>query len=170
MGKCEFILRPKNVFVQAILNLQLSIINAKKSEGFKAKNTRAGGFEMTEFLPAGTYRSQGRDIRSTLYCMARKRNGDWIPASLDLTYLEEANVANEDGHLVNLNGDVGQQGFVPEGSYLHSTKDRQVILSALCQRDDQVWQWSTIEITYLEYADTLSLVDGVLVRDDSFTN
>jgi hypothetical protein len=125
---------------------------------------------MRDFLPGGSYRSQGRNVRSTLYCLAQKRNGVWIPASLDLTYLDEVNVSNEDGHLVNLDGDLGQQDFVPQGSYLHTTKNRQVILSALCQKTDLTWQWSTIEITDLKYSDTLSLVDGVLTRDDHFTN
>lgn len=125
---------------------------------------------MREFLPTGTYLLHARDVRSTLYCMARKRNGIWIPASLDLTYLEESNVANEDGHLVNLEGDLGQRGYMPQGSYLHSTKDRKVILSALCQKDDQSWQWSTLEITQLDAKETLSIVDGVLIPSGNSTN
>jgi hypothetical protein len=125
---------------------------------------------MRDFLPGGSYKTQGRNVRSTLYCLAQKRDGGWVPASLDLTYLDEANVANEDGHLVNLDGDLGQEGYLPRGSYLQDTKEWQVILSALCQKSDLTWQWSTIEITDFAYSDTLSLVDGVLVRDDHFTN
>ncbi|HEX2900300.1 MAG TPA: hypothetical protein VHS96_11335 [Bacteroidia bacterium] len=109
-------------------------------------------------------------MRSTLYCKARKRNGEWVPASIDLTHLEEANVSNEDGHLVNLGGDIGQQGYLPLGSYLDSTREWQSVLSALCQRNDQRWQWCTLEITKMQLIETLSLVDGVLVRDDNSTN
>jgi hypothetical protein len=126
--------------------------------------------EMRDFLPAGSYRLQARDVRATLYCKARKRNGIWIPASIDLTHLDETNIANEDGHLVNLQGDAGRVGFKPHGSYLKSIDELQVILSALCLRNDQRWQWSTLDITDLDYHRAISLVDGVLTTDPFSTN
>ncbi len=125
---------------------------------------------MRDFLPPGSYQLQARNARTTLFCVARKRNGSWIPASLDLTHLDETNVANEDGHLVNLDGDTGRQGYLPNGSYLQSSTDLRVILSALCQRIDQSWQWSTLDITDLDSAAILSLVDGVLTVAPHSTN
>lgn len=125
---------------------------------------------MRDFLPAGNYRLQARDIRSTLYCKAQKRDGTWIPASIDLTYLEETNIANEDGHLVNLEGDAGAKGYLPQGSYLQSSIEHCVILSALCPTTGRSWQWRTLEITGLFYMTTLSLVDGEFTIDPNSTN
>jgi hypothetical protein len=116
------------------------------------------------------YQRQVRDLRSTLYCLACKRNGVWIPASLDLTFLEDANVSNEDGHLVNLLGDLGQRGYLPLGSYLESTKDWKVILSGLVQRNDRSWLWCTLDITTLDIKDSITLVDGVMIPTGNFTN
>jgi hypothetical protein len=126
--------------------------------------------EMRDFLPAGTYPSHARDVRTTLYCIARKRNGAWIPASLDLTHLEETNIVNADGHLVNDKGDAGRKGFLPLGEYLESSDSHRVILSALCQKHNESWQWSTIDITNFNSDTTLSLVDGVLTVDPHSTN
>lgn len=113
---------------------------------------------------------QARDVRTMLYCIAQKRNGLWIPASLDITHLEETNVANEDGHLVNLDGDAGREGYLPKGTFLLTSAEHRVILSALCQKHDLSWQWSTIDITKLENAAILSLVDGVLTIAPHSTN
>jgi hypothetical protein len=89
---------------------------------------------------------------------------------MDLTHLDETNVANEDGHLVNLAGDAGREGFRPRGPYLQSVNTLRVILSALCQKLDQRWQWSTFDITELEYTRSLLLVDGVLTIAPHSTN
>jgi hypothetical protein len=125
---------------------------------------------MRDFVPAGNYKLQARDVRTTLFCIALNRKGNWIPASIDLTHLEETNIANEDGHLVNLDGDMGREGYLPKGSYLLTSKDHRVILSALCQRIDQRWQWSTIDITDLGYTAFLALDDGVLTIVPHSTN
>ena len=125
---------------------------------------------MRDFVPAGSYQMHARNVRMTLFCNAYKRNGSLIPASIDLTHLEETNIANEDGHLVNLDGDMGREGFLPNGSYLLTTVDHCVILSALCQRLDLRWQWNTLDVTHLNAMNTLSLVDGVLVVDPYSTN
>lgn len=125
---------------------------------------------MTDFLPGGSYSLHSRDVRVTLYCKALKRNGTWIPTSLDLTHLEETNVANEDGHLVNLAGDVGRAGYLPHGPYLETTVDRYVILSALCQRRDLRWQWSTLDISEFDSTRYISLLDGVLTVEPHSTN
>ncbi len=125
---------------------------------------------MRDFVPAGSYKLYARNVRTTLYCNALKRNGNVIPASIDLTHLEETNIANEDGHLVNVDGDMGREGFLPQGSYLLTTADHCVILSALCQRLDLRWQWNTLDVTHLNVLNTLSLVDGVLIVDPYSTN
>lgn len=125
---------------------------------------------MREFLPEGSYRSRVRNAKVMLYCMARKLDGAWVPASLDLTHLDETNVANEDGYLVNGDGDAGRVGNLPGGSYLDSTRQRHAILSALCPSQDQKWHWRTLDITDLKDISTLSLIDGELKVDDHSTN
>jgi hypothetical protein len=125
---------------------------------------------MGVFAPEGNYKKSSRDVRSTLYCVAAKQDGNWIPASMDLTHLEEANIANHDGYLVNLRGNAGRKGFLPKGEYLSTSRDCFVILSALCQTSDRGWRWSTLDITQLKYSISLSNVDGVLTVDGNSTN
>lgn len=125
---------------------------------------------MLGFLPEGSYQKTSRDVRATLYCQALKKDGTWIPASLDLTYLEESNVVNEDGHLLNIIGNLARKGYLPGGDYQNSTQNPSVILSALCKADNSVWTWSTLNITNVSTSATLSNVNGSLTVDSNSTN
>jgi hypothetical protein len=125
---------------------------------------------MGNFLPGGSYLKSARNIRVTLYCEARTSDGQWVPASLDLTHLEEAKVMNENGVLLNVVGNVPTKGFLPGGPYLESTRSWSVILSALCKTNLKSWQWSALDITNFFDSATLSNVNGVLCPDTNSTN
>jgi hypothetical protein len=120
---------------------------------------------MGKFVPTGSYSKTSKNIKSTLYDSSQKRNQSWIPAGLDLTALAEANIENLDGFLVNQAGSASGNGYVPGGSYTQTSKGEVVILSADCQKRDQSWQYSTLDITHLAAGKTLSNIDGVLTVD-----
>lgn len=117
---------------------------------------------MASFVPGGSYSLTSQNIASTLFCQAQKRDQSWIPASLDLTNLSSADVANMDGHLVNESGSASSNGYVPGGSYSQTCTGIRVILSAYCQKRDQSWQWSTLDITDLPASAEITNIDGVL--------
>lgn len=120
---------------------------------------------MSTFIPGGSYAQTSKSIKSTLFCQSRKRNQSTIPAELDLTSLSQANVENLDGFLVNQPGSSPANGYVPGGSYTITSTGEVVILSAQCQKRDQSWQYSTLDITHLAAGKTLSNIDGVLTVD-----
>jgi|ERR1700761_3148436 len=120
---------------------------------------------MSKFIPTGSYTKTSKNIQSSLYCTSQKRNQSWIAAGFNLTSLNEANLENLDGFLVNQPGSAGGNGYVPGGSYTITSKGESVILSAECQKRDQSWQYSTLDITHLAPGKTLSNIDGVLTVD-----
>lgn len=120
---------------------------------------------MGNFIPTGSYTKTSKAIKSSLYGSAQKRDQAWIAAGLDLTTLQGANIENLDGFLVNQSGSAPAIGYVPGGSYTITTKGQTVILSADCQKRDQSWQYSTLDITHLPVGKTLSNIDGVLTVD-----
>jgi hypothetical protein len=120
---------------------------------------------MSTFIPGGSYAKTSKGIKSTLFCQSKKRNQTSIPAELDLTTLSQANVENLDGFLVNQSGSSAPKGYVPGGSYTITSTGEIVILSAQCQKRDQSWQYSTLDITHLTAGKTLSNIDGVLTVD-----
>ena len=118
---------------------------------------------MGQYVPDGSYKKTAKNVKSTLYATAQKRDQSWIPAGLDVTELNSADVANLDGELVNEGNSGSSNGYVPAGSYKQTSKGVTVILSAECQKRDQSWQYSTLRITDLENAD-IANIDGVLVN------
>ncbi|NCD68902.1 cyanovirin [Mucilaginibacter agri] len=120
---------------------------------------------MSAFVPGGSYTKTSNNIKSTLYCNSKKRDQASIPAGMDLTSLSQANIENLDGFLVNNPGNGGSNGYVPGGSYTITSSGEVVILSANCQKRDQSWQYSTLDITHLPVGKTLSNIDGVLTVD-----
>jgi hypothetical protein len=119
---------------------------------------------MGNFVPTGSFTKTTKNATSTLFCEAQKRDQGWIGAGLDLTNLTSANVENLDGFLVNQTGGM-QNGYVPTGSYTHTSRKMQVILAGNAQKRDQSWQWSTLDITALPAGKTISNIDGVLTVD-----
>jgi hypothetical protein len=79
--------------------------------------------------------------------------------------LSESNVTNYDGILVNDSGNAPQKGYIPGGSYAKTTKDISIVFSAYCQKRDGSWQYSSLVITNLALAKTISNIDGVLTVD-----
>ena len=117
------------------------------------------------FVPKGSYARTSRNIEVTLHCSAQRINQSWIPAYLDVTALREANIANMDGQLVNEQGSSSSKGYVPGGSYQKTCRDIRVILKAECQKIDQSWVYSSLDITDLDTNKTLSNINGVLKVD-----
>jgi len=117
------------------------------------------------FVPKGSYIQTSRNITVTCYCDAQKIDQSWIPAYLDITAYREANIANMDGHLVNEPGKAPAKGYIPGGSYQKTCRDIRVIMKAECQKIDQSWVYSSLDITDLATNKTLSNTDGVLKVD-----
>ncbi len=136
----------------------------------KSRHIEKKVFLMGNFLPNGSYQKTSRNVRATLYCQAQKKDGSWIPASLDLTHLVEPNVVNENGHLHDQAGNVKRNGYLPGGSYHASTQSQCVILSALCKAGKHDWLWSTLDITNFSLTATLSNINGTLHVDPNSTN
>ena len=120
---------------------------------------------MSNRIPSGSYQLTSKEIIAHLYCEAQKRDQSWIPAGYSMPHKGDLNIANIDGHLINEPGDAPTDSYVPGGCYLLTTKSRTVILSALCQKIDQSWQWSGLNITNLNLNATISNIDGVLTVD-----
>jgi hypothetical protein len=116
---------------------------------------------MEQYVPNGSYDKTSRNIKSTIYASSQKRDQSWIPAGLDLTSLNSADIANLDGVLVNMTNSGSSTGYVPGGSYKKTSKDITVILSAECQKIDQTWQYSSLNITNLGNV-KIANIDGVL--------
>ncbi|MBQ4836596.1 MULTISPECIES: hypothetical protein [Pseudoalteromonas] len=120
---------------------------------------------MSQYIPEGSFTLTSKNIRSTLYTKSQKRDGKYIPASLDLTNLSSADVANMDGFLVNQTHSGSASGYVPSGSYQKTSDDIVVVLSAECQKRDQTYQESTLVISGLNNV-SVSNIDGVLTVDE----
>ncbi|WP_440874905.1 CVNH domain-containing protein [Thalassotalea sp. PLHSN55] len=119
---------------------------------------------MSQYIPEGSYSKTSKNVRATLYAEAQKRDQSWIPASLDISHLNAAEVTNLDGFLVNSGGNGSMSGYVPSGSYAKTSRNITVVLSAECQKRDQSWQYSTLVISDLENV-SISNIDGVLTVD-----
>lgn len=124
---------------------------------------------MSQYIPEGSYTKTSRNVRSNLYAQAQmhrlkkeiKADQSWIPAGLDISQLNSADVTNFDGYLVNSDGKGSSSGYVPGGSYSKTSRNITVVLSAECQKRDQSWQYSTLVISGLTNV-TISNIDGVL--------
>jgi len=119
---------------------------------------------MSQYIPEGSYTKTSRNVRSNLYAEAQKRDQSWIPAGLDISQLNSADVTNFDGYLVNSDGKGSSSGYVPGGSYSKTSRNITVVLSAECQKRDQSWQYSTLVISGRTNV-TISNIDGVLTVD-----
>ncbi len=120
---------------------------------------------MGKYLPKGNYLSTSKEVNINLFCEAKQRNKAWVPASLNITELNKANIANMDGYLINDAGSAPTHDFIPGGSYEITARNMTVILSACCQKNDLTWNWSTLNITYLDRNKTVSNKDGNLIID-----
>lgn len=120
---------------------------------------------MSTFIPGGSYKQTSQKVKSSLFCEAQKRDQSWISAGFDLTDANSVSLSNMDGLLVADSGTAEQNNYVPGGSYSRTSRNEQVILSAYCQKRDQSWQWSTLDITSLSKGATISNIDGVLTVD-----
>ena len=120
---------------------------------------------MSTWIPSGSYQLTSKEIISHLYCESQKRDQSWIPAGYSMPHNGDLNIANIDGHLINELGNAPSDNYVPGGSYTLTTRNRTVILSALCQKIDHSWQWSGLNITNLDRNKTVSNIDGVLTVD-----
>lgn len=103
---------------------------------------------MSQFVPTGSYTNSSRNITVQLLTNSQKSNKTWQPSALDLTYLNNAKVANMDG-VLKYDGvqNPPLSGYVPGGSYKDSSNSVKVILSATCQKTNGSWQESVIDIT-----------------------
>ena len=119
---------------------------------------------MGKFVPGGSYKSTSRNIKVTLRAQTQKIDQSYMFAELDITDLDDANIANMDGVLVNESGFAPSRGYVPGGSYQQTSYGITVELSAECQKIDyHSWVPATLDITNLIVAD-IANIDGTLVN------
>lgn len=117
---------------------------------------------MKRYEPAGSYLETSYDITVVLTCESQKIDGEWIRTGLQIQDLC--------GGLVNLNGQLKPEhdsepstGYIPPGSYKDSCRDIRITLHATCQKRDQSWVPSSLDITkYQTYPGTLVNDNGDL--------
>jgi hypothetical protein len=115
------------------------------------------------FIPNGSYQQTVMNITVTLRCSAQKINQQWVPAELDLTQLTQANIANIDGVLKNVDQGVSPNGFVPGGSYTQTCRDIVVLLQCQARKIDQSYIPAALDLTKLPQTADIANMDGSLV-------
>lgn len=119
---------------------------------------------MGRFVPGGSYTLTSRNIKVTLRAQTQKIDQSYIFAELDITDLDNADIANVNGVLVNQSGSAPSRGYVPGGSYQQTSYGITVKLSAECQKIDyHSWVPATLDITNLIVAN-IANIDGTLVN------
>lgn len=107
---------------------------------------------MGPYVPNGSYKTTSINVKVTLSAHCQKPDGSWPHSTLDLTYDNYIKVKNEDGTLKKEGSASPTPGYVPGGSYLQTSKDIRVTLSADCQKIDGSRNYSTLDITNLNNA------------------
>lgn len=114
------------------------------------------------YIPGGSYHLTCRNIQATLSAECQKLDGSWQFSILDLTNLNNVDVANTNGTLqVVGNSSTPLQGYIPNGSYRLTCRTIQVTLSAECEKLDGSWEFTTLNLTTLSNADVVNS-DGKL--------
>ena len=117
------------------------------------------------FVPAGSYSKTCNNIVVTLHAKAQKIDGSWVPAALNITELQSADIENIDGVLRNVGLGGIPAGFVPEGSYTKTCQDIQVVLTCQAQKLDGSWVPTAFVLTDIARPGNLANIDGKLVNE-----
>src|SRR6266550_690133 len=133
-------------------------------------------YPLGAYAPLGSYRDSTTDVRVTLSARCRTPTGAYTDAKLDITLLRAVDVANVGGvltpgatppsveALARYEADKRRRGlgdFVPNGSFLDTSEDIAVVLSANCKSNDVVS--STLDLSALALPTTyVENSDGVL--------
>jgi GH18 family chitinase len=115
---------------------------------------------MGNYVPGGSYSKTCKNIKVTLTCEAQKIDQTWVDASLDITSLSNADIANINGTLEN-QGTVATTNYVPGGSYSKTCKNIKVTLDCEAKKIDQTWVDASLDITSLSNAD-IANINGTL--------
>lgn len=99
------------------------------------------------YVPQGEYREVCENIQVHLYANVLDQSRNYLPSSLDLTYLPRSEVNNMNGLLVLAGPTESGEGFVPEGSFKQTAKDIRVILSVKHLKADGSHEYLTLDIT-----------------------
>ncbi|MCP4343995.1 MAG: hypothetical protein GY795_00535 [Desulfobacterales bacterium] len=103
------------------------------------------------YVPNGSYRETSHNIKVILSADCIRRDGTVNTDTLDITNLNNADIANIDGKLVNKATDSSQQAvdgsYVPKGSYQDTSSNITVTLSADCIRRDETVNTDMLDIT-----------------------
>jgi hypothetical protein len=117
---------------------------------------------MGRYQPAGSYLETSTDVTVVLSCEAQQKNGNWIPAELQIQDLA-GGLVNLDGQLMPEHDEEPAQGYVPSGSYQITCRNIKVVLNAKCRRRDQSINDSSLDITnYITFPGTLVNDNGNL--------
>jgi len=133
-------------------------------------------YRLGPYAPLGSYRDSTTDVRVTLSARCRTPTGAYTDAKLDITLLRAVDVANVGGvltpgatppsveALARYEAEKRRRGlgdFVPNGSFLDTSEDIAVVLSANCKSNDVVS--STLDLSALALPTTyVENTDGVL--------
>ena len=128
--------------------------------------------------PLGSYRDSTTDVRVTLSARCRTWSGASTDSKLDITMLRAVDIANVGGvlrpgatppsfeALARYEADKQRRSlgdFVPNGSFLESSEDIGVVVSANCKKNNNDVVPSTLDVSALALPTTyVENIDGVL--------
>ena len=135
-------------------------------------------YRFRPYAPLGSYRDSTTDVRVTLSARCRTRTGAHTDSKLDITMLRAVDIANVGGvltpgaappsveALARYEADKERRGlgdFVPNGSFLESSEQIGVVLSASCKKNNTDVVSSSLDVSELALPTTyVENIDSVL--------
>ncbi len=135
-------------------------------------------YRFRPYAPLGSYRDSTTDVRVTLSARCRTRTGAHTDSKLDITMLRAVDIANVGGvltpgaappsveALARYEADKQRRGlgdFVPNGSFLESSEQIGVVLSANCKKNNNDVVSSSLDVSALALPTTyVENIDSVL--------
>lgn len=132
---------------------------------------------MGPYIPGGSYFWTSRNIKVILSATCTTKSGGTNRSTLDITNGTTFDIMNDDGVLRQTNNALdaktikaymenkAQRGlgvYVPNGSFLLSSADIKLVLSAKCTKIDQTEVDSSLDVTALGWDAWVENIDGVL--------
>lgn len=123
----------------------------------------------TTFLPAGSFSYTASNVAVTVTAICKLQAGGTVASTLDITQLPlDTAIQNINGSLQQSPNEQIQQPsiYTPQGSYLQTSQNIKVVLTADCKAINGNTISSSIEITELSTSQTISNINGLLTVDN----
>lgn len=132
---------------------------------------------MGPYIPGGSYLWTASNVKVTLSATCTTKAGDTKKSQIDITNATTGDIVNNNGVLQPTNKGAGgdyivkcmqekvRKGlgvYVPNGSFLFSSADIKLVLSAKCKKINQQEVDSSLDVTALGWDAWVENIDGVL--------